>query len=179
MGQIEKETSLCKYCYQTECIESKRRGVKRKQEQQAAQMLEKSARRYSPALVGNSVCVYLSEVDRGRCEFPNILAVIMEITDDGMFKLGTREGMLNSYYARNQFEVLPHAHLHTEEVDQSQSCALRSAANEQSQGGGQGFIKCGCTKNCQANNCKCFKNGVLCNSRCHGKVTNRKCLNHS
>ena len=30
----------------------------------------------------------------------------------------------------------------------------RSAANKQSRDGGQGFVKCGCTKTCQANNCK-------------------------
>ena len=49
-------------------------------------MLKNSARRYSPANIGDSVRVYLSEGDRGRCEFPNILAVIIDISSDGMFK---------------------------------------------------------------------------------------------
>ena len=93
----------------------------------------------------------------------------MEITSETMFKLGTKEGVFKSYYARNQFEVLPHKHLTLEEVDQLQERALRTAANQQSQGGGQGFTKCGCQKSCQANNCKCFKAQVLCNSRCHSK----------
>ena len=35
--------------------------------------------------------------------------------------------------------------------------ALRTAANEQSNGGGQGFSKCGCNLACQNNGCKCLK----------------------
>ena len=61
-------------------------------------MLKKPARRYSPANIGDSVRVYLSEVDRGRCEFPNILAVIIDITSDVMFKLGTKERILKSIW---------------------------------------------------------------------------------
>ena len=170
---------LCTYCLLSESIELERNSVKRKQQEQAQGMLAKSARRYAPANVGDSVRVFLQEVDRGRCEFPNILAVVTDITEQGLFKLATREGYLNSFYSRNQFEVLPSRHLLLEEVDTSQSRPLRSAANNQSQGGGQGFTKCGCTRSCQAGNCKCYKNSVLCNSRCHGKVSNQKCLNHN
>ena len=70
-------------------------------------------------------------------------------------------------------------HLLLSEVDTSKSRPLRTAAHEQSQGGGQGFTKCGCTTSCNANNCKCFKSNVICNSRCHGKAPNVKCLNHN
>ena len=68
-------------------------------------MLKKSTSRYSSANIGDSVRVYLSEVDRGRCEFPNILAVIIDITSDGIFKLGTKEGILKSYYARKNLRI--------------------------------------------------------------------------
>ena len=60
---------FCTYCIQEERISIERQGVKRKKEKQAEDMLKNSARRYSPANIGDSVRVYLSEVDRGRCEF--------------------------------------------------------------------------------------------------------------
>ena len=61
---------FCTYCIQEERISIERQGVKRKQEKQTEHMLKNSARRYSPANIGDSVRVYLSEVDRGRCDFP-------------------------------------------------------------------------------------------------------------
>ena len=65
-----------------------------------------------------------------------------------------------------------------EDVDQDKELeiALRTAANKQAQGAGQGFIKCGCMKTCQANNCKCKKAKQVCNSRCH--KASKMCLNH-
>ena len=61
-------------CYRKEVMDEERRGTKRKQEQQATAMLAKSARRYKQANVGDSVMIHLPEVDRGRCEFPNVHA---------------------------------------------------------------------------------------------------------
>ena len=52
----------------------------------------------------------------------------------------------------------------------------KTAATEQSLGGGQGFVECGCVKSYQANNCKCKKNKQICNSRCHKGSSS--CLNH-
>jgi len=174
-----KGSMLCKYCKNSEEIMVERESVKARQERQAEAMLARSARRFAPAVVGDNVRVYLSEVDRGRCEFPNVLALVTEVTPEGMFKLATKEGYLNSHYSRNQFEPLPSKHLLLSEVDTSKSRPLRTAAHDQSQGGGQGFTKCGCTTSCNANNCKCFKSNAICNSRCHGRAPNVKCLNHN
>lgn len=176
--EVEKANDeLCMFCVNSGVIDIERQGVKRKQTEQADGMLAKSARRYGPALVGDNVRVFLAEVDRGRCEFPNVLAVIVS-SSDGMFKLATKDGYLNSFYARNQFETLPTKHLMVSDVNTGETRALRTAANAQSTGGGQGFSKCGCNKACQNNSCKCIKNKVFCNSRCHGKASNPRCLNH-
>ena len=97
-------------------------GTKRKQEQQAQEMLAKSARPYRQAKVGDSVMVYLPEVDRGRCEFPNAHTVVTEINEAGMYKLGTPMGILIGVYSRNQFEPLPEFLLSINDVnEQSQS----------------------------------------------------------
>ena len=154
-----------------------RLGVKRKQTEQAEGMMTKSARRYAPALVGDNVRVYLADVDKGRCEFPNVLAVVVS-TSEEMFKLATKDGYLNSHYARNQFETLTTKHLLLSDVNTSETRALRTAANAQSTGGGQGFTRCGCNKACQTNACKCIVTKLMCNSRCHGPNSNPRCFSH-
>ena len=157
-------------------MDRERRGTKRKQEQQASDMLAKSARRYKQAKIGDSVMVHLPELDRGRCEFPNVHAVVLEINEAGMYKLGTTQGVLLGVYSRNQFEPLPEPLLAINQVNKDTEIPLRTAANKQSQGGGQGFIKCNCNRTCQANNCRCKKNNQFCNSRYH--KASKMCFNH-
>ena len=113
-------------------MDEERRGTKRKQEQQATAMLAKSARRYKQANVGDSVMVHLPEVDRGRCEFPNVHAVVLSIIKAGLYKLGTKQGELKGVYSRNQFEPLPQPLLEINDVEKSVEIALRRAANKQS-----------------------------------------------
>ena len=51
---------------------------------------------------------------------------------------------------------------------------LREAAAKQSLTGGQGFKKCKCkpAKNqCRTKRCVCFKENLLCNSRCHNSLS--------
>ena len=51
-------------------------------------------------------------------------------------------------YSRNQFEPLPNPLMEVSDINMEVELPLRTAANKQSQGGGQGFVKCGCTKTC-------------------------------
>ena len=171
-----QNSMVCMLCFTKETMEQERRGTKRRQEEQATSMLQKSARRYKQAQVGDSVMVHLPEVDRGTCEFPNVHAVVLTINESGMYKLGIKIGQLKGVYSRNQFEPLPNPLMEVSDINMEVEIPLRTAANKQSQGGGQGFVKCGCTKTCQANNCKCKKANQFCNSRCH-KGSNC-CLNH-
>ena len=99
--------------------------------------------------------VHLPEVDRDRCEFPNVHAVVMEINYAGLQKLGTQDGELKGYYSRNQFEPAATPLMNQNLVPRIIEIPLGTAANEQSQVKGQGFVKFGCVKSCQANNCKC------------------------
>ena len=48
----------------------------------------------------------MSDVDRGRCDSRNILGVMMEadLTKD-LYKIGIKDDILNSKYARNQFSA--------------------------------------------------------------------------
>ena len=111
------ERQLCRICSQKEIMEAERRGTKRKQEQQADVMLRKSSRRFKEAKVGDTVVVHLPEVDRGRCEFPNVMARVMAVNEAGMFKLATRNGVLKGVYSRSQFEPLPSPLLSLEDIN--------------------------------------------------------------
>ena len=57
-------------------------------------MLIKSTQRFEPAAVGTTVI-------RGRCEFRNIKAVVLECMPNGLYKLGTKHGVLKQAYSRN------------------------------------------------------------------------------
>ena len=54
--------------------------------------------------VGDTVKVRVPDIDRGRCDSRNILGVIMEadLTKD-LYRIGTKDGVINLWYARNQF----------------------------------------------------------------------------
>ena len=72
--------------------------------------------------------------------------------------------------------ALPHDVIHRlqseDDVTTDKIISLRSAVQQESRSGGQGFAKCNCagSKRCQTNRCKCFKLKVKCNSRCHSSL---------
>ena len=59
-----------------------------------------SDKKFPPASVGTTVRVPIPDIDRGRGELRNILAVVMMVTQDGFYQLGTTEGILKQLYAR-------------------------------------------------------------------------------
>ena len=61
-----------------------------------------------------------------------------------------------------------------EDVDLESEVSLRAAARAESIGGGQGYFRCNCSGNCKTKRCKCFKENLKCNSRCHNQ---RSCSN--
>ena len=73
---------------------------------QAFKMTRLAREKFPQRKVGNTVKVRVPEVDRGRCDSRNILGVIMEadLTKD-LYRIGTKDGILNSWYARNQFST--------------------------------------------------------------------------
>lgn len=107
----------------------------------------------------------IPDVDRGRGDHRQLLGVVM-FEEGGFYKLGTRHGVLNCAYTRNQFSSCENNFLSVEDVP-DEEIPLRTAANLSSIGSGQGFFKCFCKGKCNSNKCKCKKAGVQCNSKCH------------
>ena len=116
----------------------------------------------------------IPDVDRGRCELPNLTAVVLAEREGGYYKLRCRSGILDSYYSRNQFAPTTEKMLQTAAVPQDKTVSLRQAAGLESMGGTQGFFKCNCTGKCITKQCKCVRENRKCNSRCHSR---RSCSN--
>ncbi|KAK7602150.1 hypothetical protein V9T40_009591 [Parthenolecanium corni] len=108
------------------------------------------------------MCSTVPDVNRGKTDARSILACVIEKTEDGFYRLGTREGIINSLYARSQFVQLDEVPI------TSATILLRSVASSQATGNGQGFVRCHCMQKCINKRCLCVKNGIKCNSKCHG-----------
>ena len=170
-------------------MDSEREDARRKTRKQADKMLELSRytvailnpydpiidflrKRFGEAKVGDTVLLAIPDVDRGRCEFANITALVLEVLDGGLYKLGCRSGVLDSLYSRNQFAPTLETFIRPEDVPMDKTLSLQTAAGAESMGGGQGFFKCSCTGNCTTKRCKCVKDGRKYNSK-----NKRSCVN--
>jgi hypothetical protein len=137
-------------------------------------MLQTSNSKYPAAKKGDTVRVRVPDVDRGRTDGRNILAFVLETTDANLYKLGTKHGILNQLYTRNQFTICNEKFIYAEEIPQSE-ISLRECARMSSKTGGQGYSRCGCKGGCKSDKCKCRKEKKLCNSKCHqsGNCSNK------
>ena len=161
-----KDDILCQLCKKQGQIIAQRQGAKRKQQDQAEKMLERSAKRFKEAQVGDTVLVPIPDLDRGRCEYPNLKGIILEMHPNGsMWKIGCKSGVLDQWYSRNQFQPTLEKFMNVEDVDIEKEVSIRA----ESIGGGQGCFLCNCTGNCKTKRCKCYKDNLKCNSRCHNQ----------
>ncbi|KAF0703723.1 SCAN domain-containing protein 3-like, partial [Aphis craccivora] len=118
-----------------------RKKAKQNLENQAIKMKTWSDKKLKPAEVGATVRVPVPDLDKGRGDARNILAVVIEVTDDGYYQLGTKEGLLKSLYSRSQITICQKNLIAIEEVPRENTFALRTIATQQSTGPGQGFFK--------------------------------------
>ena len=137
--------------------------------------MEHSAKQFASALVRDTIVVPIPDLDIGCCDYPNVKAVVLESHPDGhLWKLGCKAGVLDQWYSRNQFQPTLEKFMTVSDVVLGTEVSLRSAAKQESIGGGHGYFKCNCTVNCLTKRSKCFKAELKCNSRCHNK---RCCTN--
>lgn len=110
---------------------------------------------------------------------------ISEHDDRYWYKVGVVGGILQKAYLREDLQYAPQMNASTYNLENIGSgnweslpkISLRQGVKNISLTGGQGRLKCSCTKTtCQTKQCACFKAKVKCNSRCHPK--NANCCNH-
>ena len=90
---------------------------------------------------------------------------------NGLYKLGTKHGVLKQAYSRNQFTPVKEIFLELAEVPKDREFSVREVARQDSLGTGQGFVQCGCKTGCENERCKCKANKDLCNCRYHNSLS--------
>jgi len=159
---------LCK----EESNQHEREGAKSGQEKQAQKMASLSNSRLPAVDIGTNVVIRVPDLDRGRLDPRNALAVVVDVSSSGLYLLGTKEGQLEQLYARNEITAVDNNFIEAHDVPSS-SLSLRSASVITS-GRKQGFVSCHCKRYCINKKCKCRSKNMKCNSMCH---SNSSCKN--
>lgn len=158
-------------------IDKCRKLVNKKTAKQADEMLKRSVHKCPPASVGDSVQVPVPDVDRGPLDPNHLIMCVVEIDKKkSLYKVGNSSGVLNVLLSVNGFGVCKQKFFDLDDINLSKHISLREMVRLESSGNGQGFVKCSCTGKCL--NCKCAKAEQLCNSRCHGRESNKVCTRH-
>ena len=133
---------------------------------QAFKMTRLAREKFPQGKVGNTVKVQVPDVDRGSCDLRNFLGVITEagFTQD-WYKIGTKDGILYSWYARNQFSTCTKDTVNIADVS-SVNISLRECVGKASLFGSQEYRRCNCKTFCRSNLCPSRKSNKLCNSKC-------------
>lgn len=163
--------NICSYCTRNRNIAMARKAAHDGLELQTKRMKVISDSTHPKPKIGSTVRIPVLEVDRGRGDARSVLAVVLEATEDGFYRLGTKEGVISKYYSHSEFITCPANILKIEEVSKDREIPLRSVATAQSTGHGQGFKKYNCKDKCQSKKCACQKGNVLCNSKCHNSLS--------
>jgi len=122
--------------------------------------------------IGSNVVVRVPDLDRGRLAPRNVLAVVVGVNSSGLYLLGTKEGLIERLYARNEFTTADNNFIEAHDVPSS-SLSLRSSSRIKC-GSKQGFVSCHCKRYCIDKKCKCRSKNMKCNSKCH---SNGSCKN--
>ncbi|CAH1108063.1 unnamed protein product [Psylliodes chrysocephalus] len=88
-------------------------------QQQAKRMKLQSDSKYPPLQCGTTVTIPVPDVDRSK-------GVVMEVTSDNFYKIGTKKGVISHLYSRNQIAPCSTTFLEIEEVADA-SVSLRAA----------------------------------------------------
>jgi len=119
--------------------------------------------------IGTNVVVRVPDLDRGRLASRNVPAVVVDVNTTGLYLLGTKKGLLQRLYARNEFTTSENNFIEAHDVPSS-SLSLRSVSMITS-GSTQGFVSCHCKTYCIDNEYKCLSKNMKCNSKCHSNST--------
>jgi len=77
--------------------------------------------------IGTHVVIRVPDRDRGRLAPKNILAVVVDVSCSGLYLLGTKKGLLERLYARNEFRTANDNFIEAHDVRLS-SLSLRSTS---------------------------------------------------
>ncbi|QQP31420.1 Uncharacterized protein FKW44_025029, partial [Caligus rogercresseyi] len=131
------EQIKCTHCQNDEDRQGERHGASKHQQNQAKRMMDLSSKRFHSVDVGQCVQVPVPGIDRGKTDPRNVLAVVLDVTEAGLYRLGTTNGILKQLYSRNQFNPTKNSFINIEDVPKSKEVTLRQTASVLSEGNGQ------------------------------------------
>ena len=136
----------CNLCVRKNRINIEQEDTKSGQEQQAQKMVSFSNVRIPAVDIGTNAVIRVSDLDRRRIALRNVLAVVVDVISSGLYLLGTKEGLLERLYARNEFTTVDNSFV--EDHDVPSSSMITSGSK-------QGFVSCHCKGYCIDKKCKC------------------------
>lgn len=141
----------------------------------AMQMEARNKKRPQQYLEGDLVAISVPRVDRNSTDRTTLPCKVLEILDNGLYRLGCKSGILDNCY--NAAEILPLGPVSFPELDEipGDRVSVRHAARSQASSSVTGS-RCECRGTCSDMRCKCRKAGVHCNSGCH--AFSKKCCNN-
>ncbi|KAF2904425.1 hypothetical protein ILUMI_01750 [Ignelater luminosus] len=112
-------------------VKKKRKMALSNLEKQAEKMLNSSNSKYPSAKVGDTVRIRVPDVDLAGSDQINLLATVTEITENNLYKLGTKYGILSQSFSRNQLTVCEERFISAEEIPDAdispKECARKSS----------------------------------------------------
>ncbi|XP_061724387.1 uncharacterized protein LOC133530493 [Cydia pomonella] len=110
---------------------------------QAKRMKTASDQSHPPLKVGDNLIIPIPDVDKGKADLRNVIGVVLEVTSEQLYKIGTKSGILNKLYCRSEFDGCEEKFLRQHEVP-NVTIALRTVAKNVATGTGQGYARCVC-----------------------------------
>ena len=55
---------------------------------------------HPPVSIGGNIIVRSPDVDRGTADLRNLIGVVMERNDEDLYRIGTKDGILNKLYCK-------------------------------------------------------------------------------
>ena len=99
---------------------------------------------FSKVKVGDNVTVPIPSVDHGRTDPRNIIGIIIAVSENNMYTVAVKGGVLNGRYSRNQFDECATSLFSMDDFCNDEQVSLRIAVHQESNCGGQGYAKCNC-----------------------------------
>ncbi|GBM89309.1 hypothetical protein AVEN_88472-1 [Araneus ventricosus] len=104
---------------------------------QANRMKKISDAMYPEVDIGGNVVIPIPYVDGAKADLRNLIGVVLEKNKDGLYKIGTKDGVLNKLYSRSEFDASMQIFLTQEQVP-VQEISVRTAARKGAVGTVQG-----------------------------------------
>ena len=166
-GQSHKCTS-CKKLQCTKKLQQKRTqlAVQRAQKHQGDKMLLNTALTLSPLSIRDNVRVPIPKVDKGKLCPNHILGVIIKVSNNNSYRIGTEKGILDRNYSRGEITLwTDSSYLSVKDISTTE-IKMHTIANLLSHGRKN---KCLCRGNCATKHCPCKVSRYHCSSGCHPK----------